>query len=330
MAADQVAAMILAARELAAADGDPAWDRPLDSIAEADAAADDSAMKSFDAESALAKLAWRGFRIVPIYTKRAKAARRNALADERIEALRELREDPSKFAAACRMNDAYLMEHARWRRGDREMHVVLDQLVKVEPDARLDCARRTVLARFRSPLSDREFCRTAGLHQTQFTRHWNAYCDALAKRFSERGLQAPHVQHENPLPFDILLGLDHIAEALGRSVLWVEQHADELPIGLSLGVPCGSVESLKPYRERPDRRKSRTPWHKPIVLDFYDPPLHPTLPPTQSTHGPRRHVYNRARGDVLPVLASLVFKLADKDLGSLYCSVNPLLRPLAA
>ena len=75
------------------------------------------------------------------------------------------------------------------------------------------------------------------------------------------------------------------------------------------------------------------PWLQPTAT-FERLPIE--LRPTAPTNGKDKRlrdtlriVYSRARGDALPWLDSLVFKHNDKDLGRLYCSVDPLLKPLA-
>ena len=163
--------------------------------------------------------------------------------------------------------------------------------------------------------------------------------ELLAQRLTRDRLLLPWVDmviHSR----DVVLGFDPIAEALGRPVGWVERHAGELPIGLVHDVPCANVQFLKPYAARRSRRPTAEPRPEPVEAPIYLR-LPPAQRPTEPTdwedkrqekplQGTLRVVYSRARGDVLPVLAAPVFKLADKDLGSLYCSVNPLLRPLAA
>jgi hypothetical protein len=269
-----------------------------------------------------------GFSIEKFGTKRASAARRNEMEAEAFSARREIREDPAKFATACRWYDEYLTDRAGWHRGERELFDVLDRLNEVEDAPKLERARQIVLCWFRSPLSIPEFCRAKGLWPTAFKRMLDAYSESLAQHLTRDRLPLPWVDmviHSR----DVVLGFIPIAEALGRPVGWVEQHAGDLPIGLVQDVPCANEQLLKPYAARKSRRIGKAAPIEVRAAVVYARPLHPTRPPTRPTHGPCNLVYSRARGDALPALAAPVFKLADKDLGQLYCSVNPL-RPLAA
>ena len=272
-----------------------------------------------------------GFSVRKFGAKRAQAARRNELEAEALAASREIRGDPAKFAALCRKYDGYLTERARWHRGERELFDVLDRLNEVEHTPRLERARQIVLCWFRSRLSIWAFCRAkGGLWPTEFNRLLDSYSEVLAERLTSDRVPLPRVDmviHSR----DIVLGFDNIAEALGRPVKWVEQHASELPVGLVHDIPCANAQLLRPYAARKSRRVGEVIPIEARAGVVYDPPLHPTRPPTRPTHGPCRLVYSRARGDVIrPALAVPVFNLNDKDLGRLYCSVNPLLHSLAA
>ena len=291
-----------------------------------------------------------GLSIKKFGAKRAQAAKRNELEAEALAASREIRTDPAKFAALCRKYDGYLTERAGWHRGERELFDALDRLNEVEDAPKLERARQIVLCWFRSPLSIRGFCRANGrLWPTEFNRLLDSYSEVLAERLTRDQVPVPHVDMVLHSP-DIVLGFDNIAEVLGRPLKWVEQHARELPVGLVHDVPCANAQLLRPYAARRSRRPVTEPRPdpQPVVSTSYlglPPWLQPTatferlpieLRPTAPTNGKDKRlrdtlriVYSRARGDALPWLDWLVFKHNDKDLGRLYCSVDPLLKPLA-